>query len=283
MWGGGRFGGAGACQGQWRQSPVRVQRRRRRRPGSATPAGAASQALPPGAPPAGRSGCRSRRRLRRRPCTGPRCPPGSSAAAASQGGSRARGARSWRPARPWAAGDERGRRGERGRLAWHAMQRRQGPGPAARQRWRARRPAGPAEAVVVAVLDEALLGLGVPRVHVGAEALLVAEAALEEAHAEAQVVARLQLLLEQLLRALPADGQVVVALRRGGVWEEAQGGRGCDGGSGCPWRCMPRVAAPRPRRLRTRHACLRPPPSLTSLQSRSASPRHCCSIWGSAR
>jgi hypothetical protein len=85
---------------------------------------------------------------------------------------------------------------------------------------RAHKPAGCAKAVIVAVLNEALLGLGVAGVDVGAEAALVTEAALEEAHAEAQVVARLELLPEQLLSALPADGEVVVALcgwRRGGV------------------------------------------------------------------
>jgi hypothetical protein len=72
------------------------------------------------------------------------------------------------------------------------------------------------------VLNQAVLGLGVAGVDVGAEALFVAEAALVQAHAEAQVVVRLKLLLEKLLRALPADLEVLVALQG---W-----GRGRDGG-----------------------------------------------------
>ena len=65
------------------------------------------------------------------------------------------------------------------------------------------------------MLNEAVLRLRVPRVGVGAEAALVREAAAEEAHAQAQVVVRLKLLAEQLLGALPAELQVVLALRGG--------------------------------------------------------------------
>ena len=73
-------------------------------------------------------------------------------------------------------------------------------------------PAGLAEAVVVAVLDQAVLGLGLAGLDVGAEALLVGQAALVQAHAEAHVVVGLELLAEQLLGALPADLQVALAL-----------------------------------------------------------------------
>lgn len=71
-----------------------------------------------------------------------------------------------------------------------------------------------------AVLLKALLGSGVAWGHLRAVLLLVGQALLEEAHAEAYVVAVLHVLSEELLLAVPAQLHVLVTLRA------TQGGAG---------------------------------------------------------
>lgn len=71
---------------------------------------------------------------------------------------------------------------------------------------------------------------------ISTEALLVVYALVEEAHREAEVIVRLLLLLKQLLLALPADFEAVVALQSGrsggGVRRACKGGRGACASTG---------------------------------------------------
>jgi len=75
-------------------------------------------------------------------------------------------------------------------------------------------PALAAEAVVIPMLHQAVPSGRMPGHHVAAKVLLVFQAELVQPHAQANVGVGFELLFEQLLRTLPANLQVVVALLR---------------------------------------------------------------------